>query len=429
MKKFLAILMTLALMLSCVVGLTVSSSAAELEYVEESYKWAEAAEADYASHTADDDGNLEGGQAFFADGLWTLEWFDTETSVFSPMSAYFAKAQEGWVHGGWSNFYTANVDSVWSKIGATYCSVASTGKRMHPGDTTGSVITFNVPATGVISYNASIAPYGTHTSDSDNGGDAIYLYVNDTMVWPANADDAVFYSDTVSKDAPMVVDCPSFNVNAGDKVRLVLTTKPGTTNGSKGCDLVQLPVVTYHSAKTSTGAEMSVGNPKGEPPTEIITSDATAEGCKVTWVEAKNAAGYNIYIDGQKVNAEPITALEYVITGLQPKTNYNLTITTVTTKGSESDPSPEQPFRTKKGEVTDVPSSDSTVDVITDTTTDTGDASVDTTPVTSAPATTDDAVKNEGSSSVLWIVIAAVAAAVVIAAVVVVIIIKKKKAQ
>ena len=44
MKKTLALIMTLAMVLSCVVGLAVNTSAAELEWVEESYSYKSALE-------------------------------------------------------------------------------------------------------------------------------------------------------------------------------------------------------------------------------------------------------------------------------------------------------------------------------------------------------------------------------------------------
>lgn len=423
MKKVLVILMTLAMVVSCFAGFAVSSSAAELEYVEEAYNYVEAVEADFGTHTAQvgEDGTITG--EYTLGTYWTYEWLDVATGVFSPMSAFFATTQTGWAHGGWANFYTSNVESAWTKMAATYCSVASSGKRMHPGDAAGSTITFLVPATGVISFDASIAPYGTHASDSDNGGDAVWVYLNDKKVWPENDEDAVFYSDTASKTDPKVVSLASFEVTAGDKLRFVLTTKPGTTNGSKGCDLVDLPVVTYHSAKKADGSEMPVGNPNGEPPLNVLTTDATIEGCKVTWDAAKNAKGYNLYIAGEKINTELVTETSYTITGLEHKTLYEVTVTTVTNSDKESEPCAPVSFRTKKDPtVTETP-----VTTTTDTTTTGGTDTTDTS--SQAPVTTTNKVDAPAEdNSMLWIIIAAAAAAVVVIVVVVVVISKKKKA-
>ena len=363
MKKLLALLMTLVMAVSFVVTLSVSSSAATVEWVEETYNMQNVMDA-FGTHEVDDEFNLKA-EALFGDGMWTYEWFDVNTGEFSPMSAYYDKAQEGWSNGGWGTSYVPYADAVWDNGDpACYCLISSNGKTMHPGDGAGPVISYIVPVDGVISFDASIYPYGSgNTSDSANGGTSVYVYQNDTRIWPATEDEAKMTYDMYTADAPKEVSVVSFNVKAGDRIRMTVTCSPGTGKGSKGTTVVKLPVVTWHSAS------VPIGNPNGNPPEGIMSKDATANSCKVVWEAAKNAAGYNIYLDGKKVNDSPVTALEYVIEGLEARTLYEFSITTVTTEGKESEKSEPQSFRTKKA---------ATTDDDTSTSTDTGNNNVDT---------------------------------------------------
>lgn len=413
MKKFLAILMTVAMMVSCMVGFALTSSAAP-EWVYESYKFEDVMD-DFGTQAVAEDGSLE--EELLLGEYWTYEYYDVAEEEFSGMSAYFAESleAEGWLMGAWSDLYMPGVESAWTGNGdpTWYCAIAEGGKRFHPGTGANPVVTFTAPATGVISYSASVYPYNNYgTAEGAPETETLYaaVYVNDELVWPEDVDDGRFTGLTASSDSPFMIDVTAFNVTEGDQVRLMLGLAPGNVNfGGAGMYLVDYPVVTYNEA------EVSIGDPNGTPPEGISTSDRTAEGCTVSWSEARNAKGYNIYIDGEKVNSELVTELTYTITGLDPSSTYEVTITTVTNDGKESPASESVPFRTAKGEKkTDTSSSD----------TATGDTSA---PAgTDAPAATTDG-KGGSDISVLWIVIAIAAAVVVIAVVVVLVLVLGKK--
>ncbi len=197
------------------------------------------------------------------DGLWTYEYWDSEANndngEFKPMTAYFAERQAGWVHGSWSNFYTADAQSAFVKNYRTYCSIGDNGKRLHPGDTAGVVVTFVAPYTGTVSYDLSIYPYGGSYRNLASGiGDVLSLYVNDTRVWPAaGEEDCVVYTDTATSSNPYEVSVPSIDVKAGDKVRFMVTTSNGD-NRSAGAEFVDLPVVSYLSAPSDENPEPEV---------------------------------------------------------------------------------------------------------------------------------------------------------------------------
>ena len=422
MKKTLSLIMTLAMILSCVVGFAMNSSAAELEWVEETYTYQDALE-EVGTHG---NGSIEieaitgafnsSDGFFFCDGLWTYEYWDPADETFKPMTAYYKDNQEGWVHGSWDNIYTTFAESAWAESGYSYCSIMNNGKYLHPGKTAGAVLTYVVPVEGTISYDASIYSYGTGNTQEnkpETWGNYVTLWVNDTKVYPAASDDPeisrIAYDNTSAAE-PLKVSHPSFKVKEGDKIRLCVIANGGE-NGSKGTCLVQMPTITYHDAA------VPVGNPKGLPPTNIMTErsdDDTSTDTIVTWDAAKNAAGYNIYVGGKKVNDAPVTETTYTITGLEGGTLYELTVSSVSASGAESEQSEPQTFKTKtpKGGAT----SDKTSDKVT------SDAGTNV-PSTNAPAK-DPAPK---AGFPIWILFVVAAVVVVAVGVVLVVVLSKKK--
>ena len=323
MKKCAASLF-LALVL-CFAVVAVPFFGSSLSYVEESYLYEDAVikDPDWGKHATSTDGALTE-EPFFGDGLWSYEYFDTATKTFHPMGAYFGEKQECWAHGGWSGFYTASAQSAFEDGPLTYCTVGVNGRRLHPGDGAGAVVTFHVPESGNVTYLASVYSYGSNDSSDPNGGSSLKLYLNDTCIYPATEEESYFYVDTSSEANPMEIRKESFDVEEGDRLRLVLTVKPGTTKASKGVNFVQFPEVQYHSSENS---------PTFGP--AAITFEAsdwkvetTADTAVVTrFLEERFSAiveGMNLYLNGEKVNDVVITEKQYVIRGLSPDTVYEI---------------------------------------------------------------------------------------------------------
>ncbi len=59
-------------------------------------------------------------------------------------------------------------------------------------------------------------------------------------------------------------------------------------------------------------------------------------------------AGYNVYVNETKVNAELVTATEYDLTGLTPATDYSVEIEAVDAAGNVSEKSEAATFTTAK---------------------------------------------------------------------------------
>ena len=412
MKKILVMLMALAMVVSCVAAMAVTTSA-DVDFVKPVYSSKTAFEADFKSSEVDEESRLI--NEVLLDGVWTFEYLDIEEGKFYAMEGYCDSLPAGSLN-GWGNSYFATIDSMWADLPGTYCEVMSGGLYMHPGNGTGPSITFIAPASGNVSFSASLFAVATSLADA-NGGDAVYLYHNDKKIWPVNEEDAYFAGDTSSETNPVEVDAFNLTVKKGDALRFVVTCKPGTNRGSKRVQLVQFPEVTYNSTSDGT----PIGDPKGYPPEAIDKGTVTDTTAEITWTKVDAATGYNVYVDGAKVNDTPVTENNYTLTGLKAKTFYVIQISCVNAAGLESDLSGEYSFRTEKASATTNPGGGENV------TTTPGGEDVTTTPGGNNDATNNDA-NAEGGSALLWIIIGG---AVAVAAIVVVVIIlsKKKKAE
>jgi poly(3-hydroxybutyrate) depolymerase len=70
-------------------------------------------------------------------------------------------------------------------------------------------------------------------------------------------------------------------------------------------------------------------------PTNVTTSNATASSMSVNWGAVSGAASYNLYRNGNKTNALPVTALNFNDTGLTAATTYSWTVKAADANGTE----------------------------------------------------------------------------------------------
>ena len=79
---------------------------------------------------------------------------------------------------------------------------------------------------------------------------------------------------------------------------------------------------------------------KPAAPINVKISEIKHTKALVTWdsVLARAAVeGYNVYLDGEKVNATPVKETRYELTGLKVGTKYNVAVTAVNEEGTESE--------------------------------------------------------------------------------------------
>ncbi len=70
-------------------------------------------------------------------------------------------------------------------------------------------------------------------------------------------------------------------------------------------------------------------------PTNIVTSNASASAMTISWTAVSGAASYNVYRNGNKTNALPVTALSFNDTGLAAATTYSWTVKAADANGVE----------------------------------------------------------------------------------------------
>ena len=70
-------------------------------------------------------------------------------------------------------------------------------------------------------------------------------------------------------------------------------------------------------------------------PTGVTTSNATTTTMKINWNAVSGAASYNVYRNGNKSNALPVTATNFTDTGLAAATQYSWTVRAADSNGTE----------------------------------------------------------------------------------------------
>lgn len=212
---------------------------------------------------------------FIGGGVWTFEWIDPSTNWGYPFDAYVGNRLENSLLSLW-DAYIESFASAYELLPTSYASVAQDGRFLTPGKEVNVAFTFRAPHSGTVDYQASI--YSTsaeNRSYSANGGTCVYLYVNETRVWPETEEQAVFYSNTASKTAPKQISATSIHLQEGDLLRLVLAPKQGTTYSGKTCYLADYPVVSYQSDEEDEAAVFAGG-------IAGCMEESTMENCSVS---------------------------------------------------------------------------------------------------------------------------------------------------
>lgn len=86
---------------------------------------------------------------------------------------------------------------------------------------------------------------------------------------------------------------------------------------------------------SSGGGTTNPPDPVLPAPTGVSTSGATASSMAVGWNAVSGAASYNVYRNGNKTNALPVTATSFTDTGLAASTTYSWTVRAADANGAE----------------------------------------------------------------------------------------------
>lgn len=101
----------------------------------------------------------------------------------------------------------------------------------------------------------------------------------------------------------------------------VTATDSGTGQTSAACNIAQFLVGTA---------------PTIQPPANVTVGTVTASSIALSWTAATNATGYNVYRNGSKITASPVTPTSYTATGLAASTAYNFQVSSVGASGESA---------------------------------------------------------------------------------------------
>ncbi len=135
----------------------------------------------------------------------------------------------------------------------------------------------------------------------------------------------------------------------GDYIRVAAISNGNPTKPS----VHVTPIITYLNEGGTPAPEPT---PELKAPVDVKVSEVTETSAKVSWKNAadgKEAAGYNVYVDGTKVNEELIAETTYNVSSLKDGTTYSVEVTAVDADGEESAKSEKVEFTTVKKVVVD----------------------------------------------------------------------------
>lgn len=114
-------------------------------------------------------------------------------------------------------------------------------------------------------------------------------------------------------------------VKRGDYIRVAAISNGNPTKPS----VHVTPIITYLNEGGTPAPEPT---PELKAPVDVKVSEITETSAKASWKNAadgKEAAGYNVYVDGVKLNKELLTEASCGLTNLKAETTYFVEVTAV----------------------------------------------------------------------------------------------------
>ena len=258
---------------------------------------------------------------------WTLDYAGQQQG-----NVWFAQQKNG--NGDWAdmtaydNTYPNWVLNTYYGVGvdapkhSTAMSDSIHGLISAPPQTSYSTaMVFRAPKSGTVSFNVKDGEPYLRQAGNSGGTVTLSLLVNDT----------VKQSVTLSTSNQKAADWANFDeieLNKGDVIRVTASCNSNPSRPS----VHVTPIITYvDKAVVDTEAP--------DAPTAVRTADVTETTAHVAWEAALDnvaTTGYNVYVNGEKVNTELVTATEYVLTGLTEGTEYTVEVEAVDTNNNVS---------------------------------------------------------------------------------------------
>ena len=272
---------------------------------------------------------------------WTLDYVNGQQG-----NVWFGQMKDG--SGDWANMTSVDKDGWPNWVTHTYygpgidddqhvTTASSPDKHgllsAPPSTNISTAMAYRVPKSGTVSFKVRDGEPYLRQDGNANGTVTLSLYVNGT--------EKKNLTLTTSKQKEGNWEkAEEIEVTRGDIIRVV-----AKCNGNPSKPSAHItPIITYVDKAAADKEAPTV-------PADVKASEIAHTGAKLTWTASEDnveVAGYNVYLNNEKVNDELITGTEYDLAALTANTEYNVTVTAVDAAGNESEKSEAATFTTLK---------------------------------------------------------------------------------
>jgi len=273
---------------------------------------------------------------------WTLDyingqqgnvWFGQMKDGFGDWANMTSVDKDGWPNWATHTYYGPGIDD--DQHVTTASSPDKHGLLSAPPSTNiSTAMAYRVPKSGTVSFKVRDNEPYLRQNDNAGGTVTLSLYVNGT-------EKKNLTLETSKKKEGNWEKAEEIEVTRGDMIRVV-----AKCNGNPSKPSAHItPIITYVDKAAADKEAPTV-------PADVKASEIAHTGAKLTWTASKDnveVAGYNVYLNNEKVNDELITGTEYDLADLTANTEYNVTVTAVDAAGNESEKSEAATFTTLKG--------------------------------------------------------------------------------
>ena len=273
---------------------------------------------------------------------WTLDyingqqgnvWFGQMKDGSGDWANMTSVDKDGWPNWATHTYYGPGIDD--DQHVTTASSPDKHGLLSAPPSTNiSTAMAYRVPKSGTVSFKVRDNEPYLRQNDNAGGTVTLSLYVNGT-------EKKNLTLETSKKKEGNWEKAEEIEVTRGDMIRVV-----AKCNGNPSKPSAHItPIITYVDKAAADKEAPTV-------PADVKASEIAHTGAKLTWTASKDnveVAGYNVYLNNEKVNDELITGTEYDLADLTANTEYNVTVTAVDAAGNESEKSEAATFTTLKG--------------------------------------------------------------------------------
>ena len=269
----------------------------------------------------------------FINGQQGNVWFGQMKDGSGDWANMTSVDKDGWPNWATHTYYGPGIDD--DQHVTTASSPDKHGLLSAPPSTNiSTAMAYRVPKSGTVSFKVRDNEPYLRQNDNAGGTVTLSLYVNGT-------EKKNLTLETSKKKEGNWEKAEEIEVTRGNMIRVV-----AKCNGNPSKPSAHItPIITYVDKAAADKEAPTV-------PADVKASEIAHTGAKLTWTASKDnveVAGYNVYLNNEKVNDELITGTEYDLADLTANTEYNVTVTAVDAAGNESEKSEAATFTTLKG--------------------------------------------------------------------------------